>query len=120
MAISKKPTRKSVMVTDDAAVLRCVAGDGVIREEVWEDAEGNVVRFNLAFINHHLFQGDHGRVLGYDTAHGYLHRHFAGSVEEIEPALFQTIFAASWRKWTGLESAGNYEVKDLHRRLGRI
>jgi hypothetical protein len=50
-----------------------------------------VVRYNLAFINFHLFAGDHGRVLGYDTAHGQVHRHFAGAVEAIEPAGYDDI-----------------------------
>jgi hypothetical protein len=35
--------------------------------------------------------GDNGRVLGYDTAHGSTHRHFAGEVEEIEPAAYGDI-----------------------------
>jgi hypothetical protein len=38
-----------------------------------------------------LFAGDHGRVLGYDTAHGIAHRHFAGTVEQIEPAVYRDI-----------------------------
>jgi hypothetical protein len=75
-----------VKVTDEVATIGCVAGDGLIREEVWEDTAGQVVRYNLAFINFHLFKRDNGRVLGYDTAHGHAHRHFAGSVEEIKPA----------------------------------
>jgi hypothetical protein len=72
-----------VKVTNESAAIRCVTGDGLIREEVWKDAGGNVFRYNLAFINFHLFAGDNGRVLGYDTAHGQAHRHFAGTVEVI-------------------------------------
>jgi len=64
----------------------------LIREEMWEDAEGNVVRYNLAFINFHLYSGDNGRVFGYDTAHGQPHRHFAGTKEIIEPAPYSTIY----------------------------
>lgn len=59
-------------------------GKGKIREEVWQDSSGTVVRYNLAFINHSMHQRDNGRVLGYDMAHGYHHRHFFGKVEEIE------------------------------------
>jgi hypothetical protein len=91
MAAARKPTSKPVKVTDEAAAIRCAAGDGAIREEVWEDAGGRIVRYNLAFIDFHLFAGDNGRVLGYDTAHGALHRHFAGNVEEIEPAEYADI-----------------------------
>jgi len=39
------------------------------------DAKGKVVRYNLAYINHDIFQRDNGRVLGYDNAHGTHHRH---------------------------------------------
>jgi hypothetical protein len=31
-------------------------------------------------------------VLGYDTAHGRLHRHFAGAVELIEHAEYDVVF----------------------------
>lgn len=91
MQPARKATRKPVKVTDEAAVIRCAAGDGVIREEVWKDANGQVVRYNLALINFHLFAGDHGRVLGYDTAHGRLHRHFAGKVEDVAAATYAQI-----------------------------
>ena len=53
----------------------------MIREEVWENETGEVVRYNLTFINHSLTRGDNGRVLGYDNSHGYHHRHFKGTIE---------------------------------------
>jgi hypothetical protein len=46
-----------------------------------------VVRYNLTFINHRIFAGDNGRVLGYDTAHGYAHRHYFGDVVALEGSL---------------------------------
>ena len=91
MAAARKHAGKPVKVTDEMAVIRCAAGDGVIREEVWQDEDGKVVRYNIAFINFHLFAGDNGRVLGYDTAHGSPHRHFAGTVEPILPAPYTQI-----------------------------
>ena len=30
------------------------------------DSQGKVVRYNLAYINHDVFQGDNGRVVGYE------------------------------------------------------
>ena len=51
MTAARRPVQKPVKVTDEAALIRCTAGDGLIREEVWKDAEGKVIRFNLAFIN---------------------------------------------------------------------
>jgi hypothetical protein len=54
-------------VVDEVSPVRCAAGRGLIREEVWQDDDGEVARYNLAFINHFLMQGDNGRVLGYDN-----------------------------------------------------
>ncbi len=31
-------------------------------------------------------------MLGYDTAHGFLHRHYTGSIERIDPAPYVEIF----------------------------
>ena len=92
MAAARKRASKPVKAADEITAVRCVSGDGWIREERWEDAGGNVVRYNLAFINFHLFPTDNGRVLGYDTAHGQPHRHFAGIAEPIERAPFSEIF----------------------------
>jgi hypothetical protein len=89
---ARKARSKLEKVTDESSVIRCMAGDGLIRIEEWKDGSGKVVRFNLAFINFHLFPRDNGRVLGYDTAHGYLHRHFAGAVELIEHAEYDVVF----------------------------
>jgi hypothetical protein len=93
MTAARKRESKPRKVTDEIAAIRCVAGDGLIREEVWKNRTGKVVRYNLAFVNFHLFAGDHGRVLGYDTAHGIPHRHFAGAVEQIEAAEYREILA---------------------------
>ena len=67
-------------VVDALDVIRCEAGRGLIREEVWQTPNGEIVRYNLAFICHGLFQRDHGRVLGYDNRHGMHHRHERGIV----------------------------------------
>jgi hypothetical protein len=91
LASKRKSKPKPVKVKDESAVIRCLAGDGMIHEEVWKDADGRVVRYNLAFINFHLFSRDNGRVLGYDTAHGGAHRHFAGRIEGIEPTPYDDI-----------------------------
>jgi hypothetical protein len=81
-------------------------GNGVLRREIWVDRHGKVVRYNLAYINHEIFQADNGRVLGYDNAHGYHHRHFKGKVESFEFVSFEDVetrFEADWlafrRKW---------------------
>ena len=68
-------------------------GNGKLRREIWVDADGKVVRFNLAFINREIHRGDNGRVLGYDTQHGVWHRHYLGEVSPVEANSFDEIEA---------------------------
>ena len=77
-----KETGKPRKVVDETTQVRCALGEGIIREEVWQDSRGAVTKYNLAFINHAVFAGDNGRVVGYDNSHGKHHRHFAGAVEK--------------------------------------
>jgi hypothetical protein len=53
-------------------------GFPLLKEEVWRDGAGFVVKYSLAYIDTAVFSGDNGRVLGYDNAHGYHHRHYMG------------------------------------------
>jgi hypothetical protein len=66
----------------DRFEIKCAVAKGWINEEIWTDASGAMVKYNLAFINHRLYAGDNGRVLGYDTGHGYAHRHYCGRTEK--------------------------------------
>ena len=76
MPVRRKPRlRKKV---DEVTQVSCNLGRGVIREEVWVDSRNAIARYNLAFINHQIYGGDNGRVLGYDNKHGQHHRHFMG------------------------------------------
>jgi len=77
-------------------------GNGVLRREVWVDESGRVVRYNLAYINHTICQSDNGRVVGFDNAHGFHHRHFMGEVEPVGFVSFEDIearFQADWIKY---------------------
>ena len=88
-----------VKVLDVSNRLSKKYGNGILRREVWVDRRGKVVRYNLAYINHEIFQGDNGRVLGYDNAHGFHHRHFMGKVEAVEFESFENIeerFESDW------------------------
>ena len=86
------PPKRSLRKTkDEVAFITCASGPGLLREEVWEDNSGTVVRYNLAFINHFLYPKDNGRVLGYDNAHGVYHRHFFGKVEAISASSFDEV-----------------------------
>lgn len=86
-------------VQDTSTRLAQKRGNGILRREVWVDATGKVARYSLAFINHEIFQGDNGRVIGYDNAHGRHHRHYKGKVEGVEFTSFENIedrFEADW------------------------
>ena len=74
-------------------------GNGILRREVWVDEQDKVVRYHLAYINRGVFQGDKGRVVGYDNAHGFHHRHLMGVVEPIDFTNFEDIedrFQVDW------------------------
>ncbi len=81
-------------------------GNGVLRREVWVDQQGGVVRYSLAYINHDIFQGDNGRVVGYDNAHGFHHRHFKGKVEAVEFTSFEDIEARLEADWLAFKKRG--------------
>ena len=45
---------------------------------------GRLLRYSMVLIDTHNAAADNGRVLGYDNAHGYHHRHFLGKGEPVE------------------------------------
>jgi hypothetical protein len=55
----------------------------LLKEQIWFE-DGEVVAYNLAYINLRRCSGDNGRVLGYDNSHDYHHRHFMGEVKAVE------------------------------------
>lgn len=74
----------------------------MLRREIWVDRRGLVARYNLAYINHLIYAGDNGRVLGYDSAHGYHHRHYRGKVTAVRFESFEQIEARFQREWNRL------------------
>lgn len=81
-------------------------GNGLLRREIWMDEHGRVTRYNLAYINHAIFQGDDGRVIGYDNAHGAHHRHAFGKREAVTWTCFEDIEDAFQKEWLALHRAG--------------
>jgi hypothetical protein len=78
-------------------------GNGKLRREVWVDeATGRITRYNLAYINHRLYTGDNGRVVGYDNAHDGHHRHYFGVVEAVEFVSFEDVEARFEQDWIAL------------------
>jgi len=91
-----------IKIADDSWSLSLKNGNGVLRREVWVDESGRVVRYNLAYINHTMCQSDNGRVVGFDNAHGFHHRHFMGEIEPVGFVSFEDIearFQAYWIKY---------------------
>ncbi|MCI5148240.1 MAG: transcriptional regulator [Candidatus Electrothrix sp. MAN1_4] len=58
-------------------------GGGIIKIEAWENQKGEIVKYSLAYINHLIFSGDNGRVLGYDNSHNFHHRHYFGEISAV-------------------------------------
>ncbi len=58
-------------------------GGGILKSEVWENENGDVVKYSMAYINHLVFSGDNGRVLGYDNSHQFHHKHYLGEIFEV-------------------------------------
>lgn len=90
-------------VVDDYHKIADKRGNGSLRREIWVDASGRVSRYNLAYINRNLYQGDNGRVVGYDNAHDGHHRHYFGKVEQVDFSSFDDIEEQFERDWTALK-----------------
>ncbi|SCC95260.1 conserved hypothetical protein [Thiomonas sp. X19] len=77
----------AVLLERERFEIKSKSGGGLLSYEVWgvvEQGKTVVTRYNLAYINHAVCPVDNGRVLGYDNAHGYHHKHHMGTVEPME------------------------------------
>ena len=91
-----------VKLYDDTHHISRHRGNGLLRREVWVDKDGRITRYNLAYINHDVSQADNGRVIGYDNAHGFHHRHYFGLVEAVEFVSFEDVEQRFERDWIAL------------------
>ncbi len=105
--MAKKPPKEPLeeKAVDDRVMLKRPRRGASLREEVWQTPDGEVTKYNLAYINFVICGADNGRVLGYDNSHGSHHRHFMGKVEPVEftnhealAARFQEEVQELWRK----------------------
>ncbi|MCP1443050.1 hypothetical protein J3D54_002182 [Pseudomonas sp. GGS8] len=74
-------------------------GNGQIRFEVVQDETGKVLTYSMAYINPRVYSGDNGRVVGYDNAHGYDHRHYMGTIEAVDFISIEDTFSRFEAEW---------------------
>jgi hypothetical protein len=94
--VARKTVRKAALrkVVDETSHIRGKSGvDGILREEVFQDSSGRLVKYNLAFIHFGLCPVDNGRVLGYDNAHGIHERHWMGSSDKVDFISYENTLA---------------------------
>ena len=76
--------QRYIKTVSERYILPKKRGGGLIKIEVWEDEKGALVKYSLAYINHQLCSKDNGRVIGYDNAHSYHHKHSFGEISPVE------------------------------------
>ena len=91
-------------IVDETNCIPIKRGNGILRREVWIDANNVITRYNLAYIKVAMFSGDNGRVVGYDNAHGFHHRHYFGEVEPVNFVSFDDIESKFQEDWLKLRS----------------
>lgn len=105
--MTKQP--KEILLEQERFKLKPKSGGGLLSYEVWGyigKGKTVVTRYNLAYINHAIYHGDNGRVLGFNNAHGYHHRHCMGEVESIDFTTYEAIMQRFQVEW--LEMASKY------------
>ena len=82
--------------------LKPKSGGGLLSYEVWgyqEKGKTVATRYNLAYINHSICRVDNGRVLGFDNAHDYHHRHYMGEVTPVEFISYEATLERFQQEW---------------------
>jgi len=93
---------KEMLLEQNRFELRPKSGGSLLSYEVWgyvEQGQSVVTRYNLAYINHAIYTGDNGRVLGFDNAHDYHHRHCMGAVNPVEFVSYETTLERFQKEW---------------------
>jgi hypothetical protein len=84
MAQKIRKSKSFKKIVDELFPIKEKYGGGQLKIEAWEDSHGNIVKYSMAYINHAIFTGDSGRVIGYDNTHNYHHRHYFGEIFPVE------------------------------------
>ena len=89
----KRKIKSERLLIDEVLTIHKSKGNGLLKRRVWVNENNEVTRYGLTYINHHIHTGDNGRVLGYDNAHHYHHRHYMGEIEPVDFKNFNDIEA---------------------------
>lgn len=82
--------------------LKTSQGGGILSYEVWGYVQAGktvVTRYNLACINPLVCQKDNGRVLGFDIAHDYHHKHYMGKVAPVGFLSYEKTLEQFQKEW---------------------
>ena len=93
---------KEILLEQERFELKPKSGGGMLSYEVWgyvEKGKTAVTRYNLAYINHAIFSGDNGRVLGFDNAHDFHHRHCMGKIKAVKFVSYESIQHRFQKEW---------------------
>lgn len=91
-----------ILLEQERFELKPKSGGGLLNYEVWGykvKGKPTVTRYAITYINHAICRVDNGRVLGFDNAHGYHHRHHMGSIEPVEYVSYEATLARFQREW---------------------
>lgn len=78
-------------------------GGGVLKElVVRETPSGKVLHYALAYINHSIYSGDDGRVLGYDNSHNHSHKHFFGAMTPDSFTTYEELYDRFQDEWMAI------------------
>ena len=101
-------------VVDDTIYLKRSRRGAILKEEVWQDPDGGVVKYSLAYVNPAICGVDNGRVLGYDNSHGRHHRHFMGKQESFEFAGYEALATRFYDEARELWRSEDEECRKSH------
>ena len=81
-------------------------GGGQLKERVLREMpSGKVVEYALAYINHDIYSGDHGRVLGYDNSHRHSHKHLFGEKTDHRFTTYAELYDRFQNEWMAMAIA---------------
>ena len=100
--IKKANLTTESLIEKESFQLKPTSGGGILSFEVWgymQNGKTIVTRYNLAYINRLICQKDNGRVLGFDNAHNYDHRHYMGNVAPVKFESYENTLERFQKEW---------------------